>query len=127
MDKNIKVVIETGRERKGRQLYLLLEPLTYKYRDWKITVPVDFETDLVSLPALLRIFASPTGRWAYAAIFHDYLYRSSLSDRKTADLVFNQIMKESLVPKYKRILAYIAVRIFGYFPYARSLKTSSNR
>lgn len=127
MAKDVKVIIEIGQERKGRQLYKLLEPLEYKYKNWKITVPAGFETDLVSLPALFRIFASPTGKWAYAAIFHDYLYRSTLYNRKTADLVFNQIMKESKVPKYKRILAYIAVRIFGYFPYARSLKTSSYR
>ncbi len=46
------------------------------------------------------------------AVIHDYLYHYSLRDRKV-DLIFLDGWQYSGVPKWKRTLMYLAVRMFG--------------
>jgi len=109
----LKVRIPLGKEYEGRQIYILDQDLSRDVLGKNITINRGFETDLVSLPLPLRLFLSPTGKWALGAIYHDFLYNTQYTDRKFADLVFYEIMKDSNVAKWKRVGAYLAVRIFG--------------
>lgn len=83
-----------------------------------IIVPKSFVTDLASTPKMLWNIFEPFGRgYLAASIVHDYLYSSSCSyktiNRKLADRIFLEIMKENGVNLVKRQVMYLAVRIFG--------------
>lgn len=41
-----------------------------------VRVPAGFETDFASIPRLFWNILPPTGRYAKAAVVHDYLYRT---------------------------------------------------
>jgi hypothetical protein len=100
-----------------RQVYEIAENIEYKGWEHIIGIKKGFKTDLVSRPWPLALFAAPTGRWGYAAIFHDFLYKTHLVSRKEADEVFYKIMKDTNVKFYKRFLAYWAVRLLGWHSY----------
>ena len=56
------------------------------------------------------------GKHGRAAVVHDWLYSSQCKidvTRAEADKIFLEIMVEWNVKKYKRILMYILVRVFG--------------
>ncbi|EJI0210340.1 DUF1353 domain-containing protein, partial [Salmonella enterica subsp. enterica] len=53
------------------------------------------------------------------AIIHDYLYDNALRTKKEADLIFLDGMKVLGVPKWKRIVMYQAVRLFGRGMYSQ--------
>lgn len=78
-----------------------------------IEVPVDNITDLASVPRALWAIFPPNGRYAKAAIIHDYLYANALRTKKEADRIFLDAMTVLDVPTWKRYLMYTAVRIFG--------------
>ncbi len=80
-----------------------------------ITVPVGFITDLASVPKILWSILPPHGKWAKAAIIHDYLYsvHNNFKTRTQSDKVFLEGMKVLEVPYIKRILMYLAVRLCG--------------
>ncbi|EMW4560706.1 DUF1353 domain-containing protein, partial [Salmonella enterica] len=50
------------------------------------------------------------GKYAKAAIIHDYLYDNALRTKKEANLIFLDGMTVPGVPKWKRIEMYLAVR-----------------
>jgi hypothetical protein len=59
----------------GRYFARILLPFTYQLNvDEYIRVPVNMQTDFTSIPNWARYFYSPMGRWAKAAVVHDYLY-----------------------------------------------------
>lgn len=63
-----------------------------------------------------RIFwtlLSPDGKYAKAAIIHDYLYDNALRTKKEADRIFLDGMTVLGMPKWKRTIMYWAVRWFG--------------
>ncbi len=82
-------------------------------------VPAGFITDLASVPRIFRVLLPPDGRYAKAAIIHDYLYDNALRTKKEADRVFLEGMKVLGVPKWKRLVMYCAVRLFGRGGYRR--------
>lgn len=95
----------------------LAEPFDY-YTDvlpvrTLIRVPVGTITDLATVPRVLWAVFPPHGRYAKAAIVHDYLYDQALYSKAVADAVFNEAMGVLGVPKWRRWLVYQAVRIFG--------------
>lgn len=69
------------------------------------------------MPWLLRLVASPTGRWALAAIFHDFLYKTWYLSRLESDQMFYKIMRDSGVHELKATSAYYLVRWFGWYRY----------
>lgn len=91
-----------------------------------IIVPKNFITDLASIPRIFRIFLNSYGdNYTRAAVIHDYLYSYGYKDRisrKRADSIFLEIMKERGLRKGKRIIMYLAVRIFGVFFYKKGEK-----
>lgn len=78
-----------------------------------IDVPAGYETDLASVPRCLWMIFPPHGRYAKAAIVHDYLYSQAIGTKAFADNVFNEAMVVLGVPKWRRLTMYWAVRCFG--------------
>ncbi|EGA3604982.1 DUF1353 domain-containing protein [Salmonella enterica] len=78
-----------------------------------ISVPAGFVTDLATIPRIFWSVMPPDGKYAKAAIIHDYLYDNALRTKKEADLIFLDGMTVLGVPKWKRTIMYWAVRLFG--------------
>ena len=85
---------------------------TQAKRIW-IEVPADYITDLASVPRVLWSVFPPHGRYAKAAIVHDYLYANALGTKQWADRVFLEAMTVLNVPRWRRTVMYLAVRLFG--------------
>lgn len=94
----------------------LFQPLTYRTDvegiGW-ITAPKGFVTDYASVPRGLWNLFPPNGKYAPAAVIHDYLYRRTLLDRKVCDRVLLEAMELLGVSWVTRQLIYRAVRLFG--------------
>jgi hypothetical protein len=84
-----------------------------------ITVPIHTTTDLVSTPRLLWAIFPPHGKWAKAAIVHDYLYDKAIGTKRWADGIFLEAMTVLGVPPWRKYFAYWAVRLFGRGNYAK--------
>lgn len=84
-------------------------------------VPKGFESDGASVPRIFWSIYPPWGKYAEAAVLHDYHYRTiSLSiKRKEADKIFLIGMKELEVGFFSRHIIYRAVRIFAYFTWKK--------
>lgn len=78
-----------------------------------IRVPKGFVTDLASTPRALWWIFPPHGKWAKAAIVHDYLYVYKVKTKAYADNVFYEAMGVLGVPDWQRKIMYLAVRLFG--------------
>ncbi|EAX2276484.1 DUF1353 domain-containing protein [Salmonella enterica subsp. enterica serovar Vitkin] len=66
-------------------------------------------------PGVPRIFWTllpPDGKYAKAAIIHNWIYDNALRTKKEADLISLDRMTVLGVPKWKRIMMYLAVRWF---------------
>lgn len=78
-----------------------------------VKVPVGFVSDLASIPRAFWTVLRPTGRHAYAAIVHDYLYWTQERTREEADLIFRFALEDSKVEAAVVTALYQAVRQFG--------------
>ncbi|SDO94242.1 Protein of unknown function [Ralstonia sp. 25mfcol4.1] len=78
-----------------------------------ICVPAGTITDLASVPRLLWALFPPHGRWAKAAIIHDYLYANAIGSKAYADRTFREAMEVLGVSRPVRWLMYWAVRVGG--------------
>ncbi|EBR9315657.1 DUF1353 domain-containing protein [Salmonella enterica] len=87
-----------------------------------ISVPAGFVTDLASVPRIFWTLLPPDGKYAKAAIIHDYLYDNALRTKKEADLIFLDGMTVLGVPRWKRTIMYWAVRLFGRGMYEKERK-----
>lgn len=107
---------------KGRMLFRLEEDLVVEV--WigpgslSITIPRGYITDFASTPRPLWFIFPPTGKYARAAIVHDYFY--SYADKNDctrffADTIFRELMCQLKVPTWKRVLMYYGVRFGGFF------------
>ena len=113
----------------GGNNWFLAKPYAYRY--WRkdgttgkdgatLTIPPGTYTDLSSVPSLLRWLVSVSGRHTEASVVHDYCYQDhegSGLTRFEADWLFYVGMCVAQVPWYRRMIAYLAVRFFGWIPY----------
>lgn len=79
------------------------------------TVPAGFVTDLASVPRILWTLLPPHGRYAKAAILHDYLLtlsRKRQLSRYEADIIFYEAMRVLNVPMWQAWLMYKAVSLY---------------
>lgn len=65
----------------------------------EVVVPAGFVSDLASVPQILWAKYPPTGRYAYAAVVHDYLYWMQERRKEEADRIFAIALKDSGVDK----------------------------
>jgi hypothetical protein len=114
--------------REGRTVWRLLEPLEWRLAGPAtingIVVPVGFETDLASVPRLVRGLIPASGPWQRAAVIHDYCYKTKgacipawwydgMDRREVADMIFREAMKAANVASATRMLLWSAVRAGG--------------
>lgn len=105
----------------GENRWRLAMPFEYHVgtypSDEVICVPAGFVTDLASIPRLLWPLLPPQGRYAKAAILHDWLYAQGPTGderaRLDADRVFLEAMGVLGCPAAVRWLLYVSVRVFG--------------
>lgn len=93
----------------------LVEPFEFWLTDEPedvISVPAGYVTDLASVPRILWAIFPPHGRYAKAAIIHDWMYDNGLRTKREADRIFLDAMKVK-VPAWRRLMMYCAVRLFG--------------
>ncbi|ECX4466036.1 DUF1353 domain-containing protein [Salmonella enterica] len=103
-------------------LWRIHEPFEFYLSDDNsdvISVPAGFITDLASVPRVFWTLLPPDGKYAKAAIIHDYMYDNALRTKKEADLIFLDGMTVLGVPKWKRLMMYWAVRVFGRGSYIK--------
>ena len=88
----------------------------------EIRIPQDFKTDLLSAPRWLWSFTGleQDGLYRAAAVVHDWLYfnAGTLPDgtkytRADADDTLLEIMTRLEVSRFRRFIAWAAVRLFG--------------
>ncbi|EBH4413765.1 DUF1353 domain-containing protein, partial [Salmonella enterica] len=91
-----------------------------------IEVPAGFITDLATIPRIFWILLPPDGKYAKAAIIHDWMYDNALRTKKEADLIFLDGMTVLDVLKWKRTIMYWAVRLFGRGMYGKEQNTVIN-
>lgn len=111
----------------GPNRWRLAEPFEYhvgRYpSDEVIRVPAGFETDLASIPRLFWPLLPPQGRYAKAAILHDWLYvlgpAGDAAARQRADAIFLEAMAVLGCPAWQRRLIHAAVRLFGAAAFGR--------
>jgi hypothetical protein len=78
-----------------------------------VDVPVGFVTDLTSIPRVFWQVLRPEGRYAYAAVVHDYLYWEQTRTREEADQILKIALEDSKVDPKVIDTIYLAVRAFG--------------
>ena len=81
--------------------------------DTVISVPAGTVTDLATVPRLLWSLCPPHGRYAKAAIIHDYLYDRAIGSKAYADRTFLEAMEVLGVSRFARTVMYWTVRLFG--------------
>ena len=94
----------------------LISDYIYQIEERVIRVPKSFVTDYASIPRIFRAIVLPYGKHSGASVVHDYLYSKSCElniERKKADKIFLEILKEEGVDPILARLMYIAVRCFG--------------
>jgi hypothetical protein len=79
----------------------------------EVKVPAGFVTDLTSIPRVFWQAIRPEGRYAYAAVVHDYLYWEQNRPREEADEILKYAMEDSKVDPKLAETIYLAVRNFG--------------
>lgn len=85
------------------------------------SVPAGFVTDFASIPRLLwSIIGHPAGRYAQAAVLHDWLYATTAVSRAEADRIFGEAMQVLGVPSWQRWIMWCGVRLAGFVAYRRA-------
>ena len=95
----------------------LVEPFEYHIGSYPssevIRVPKGFVTDFASVPRIFWSILPPYNRYGKAAVLHDFCYYKGFCTRKRCDDLFLEAMEVWTVPKWKRLVMYWAVRLFG--------------
>lgn len=79
-----------------------------------VKVPRGFVCDLASVPPLLWGKFPPTGRYAYAAIIHDYLYWTQTTTREIADEILAIGMRDAGTDEGTITTFNLAVKAVGW-------------
>lgn len=59
-------------------------------------IPAGFSSDGASIPRTLRVFINEYNpKWLFAAICHDYIYRTQFMPRVIADNIFRLILRQT--------------------------------
>lgn len=100
----------------------------YVVRDgrFRLRIPRGFEFDAASIPRVCWWLIGPVELSLAAPLAHDFLYRcggcpepgvalpARTWTRAEADRLFRVVMAAEGVPRWRRGLAYLAVRLFGW-------------
>lgn len=100
----------------GNGQWKLIASFEYRNPPIFIKVPIGFITDGASIPTFaMPLIGSPwSGKYAKAAVLHDYLYVIQITSRWEADRIFYQAMKILKVSLLKRTIMHTTVRLIGW-------------
>ena len=88
-----------------------------------IKIPQGFITDGASIPKpFWSVIGGPLGRYAPAAVVHDFLYIKQTYSRKKSDGIFLEAMKILKVSWWKRRSMWLAVRMWSWIPWRKYKK-----
>lgn len=95
----------------------------------RVEVPDGFVCDLTSVPRSFWQVMRPEGRYAYAAVVHDYLYWTQDRSKGEADGIFKLALEDSKVDSSTISALYSAVNLLGQSAWDqnRKLKESGER
>lgn len=112
-----------GKVVKGRQIYRVTKSFSFysggrENPIFEVTIPSGFETDLASVPWPFSLVLKPTGRYAQAAVVHDYLLERHINHQHfvskiVVDASFYEAMLVLKVNKIIASLFYYAVRLYS--------------
>lgn len=99
---------------RDRATYRLVKPLVIEVaRNAWCVVPAGTVTNYASIPRCLHGLYPPDGPWGPAAVWHDFLYGLRGFPRHVADACLLAGMTSLGVPRLRRWIMYLAVRMFG--------------
>lgn len=90
-----------------------------------VSVPEGFVTDFASVPRIFWTVLPRDGRYAYAAVLHDYLYWIQDRPREEADDILQIGMKEFGVDVVSQNAVYWGVRAGGWVAWAANAKSKA--
>lgn len=102
----------------------LLSDLTWDGDDFKHTVKEGTETDLASIPRLLRWLLQQNGSSRRPSVLHDDLYRTQIVPRAKADEIFRQALNADGVIVPGQFLYWAGVRVGGWIAWRSHAKKS---
>ena len=76
-------------------------------------IKAGFWSDGVSVPWIFRWFIHVNGVLLESAILHDYLYFYGIGSKLLADRAFYESSKYFKVNRFKAVIAYYGVKLFG--------------
>lgn len=105
--------------------WILVSPWTVQAGLCDLTVPAGFHFDLSSTPRLIWPLISPFDCSIEAPLAHDFVYRyhdagGRVWKRREADRLFLQLMRRESVRAWRRSLAWLAVRLAGFWAWRTS-------
>lgn len=84
----------------------------------RINVDEGFITDFASIPRIFwSVIGHPAGKYAQAAVLHDYMYKTGEFSRSRADFIFRESMQVLGVSRFKTWVLWAGVRIGGFLAY----------
>lgn len=92
----------------------LTREVQYERNVYLHTVPAGFQTDLASIPRLLRWRFTVNGKSRRAAVLHDYLYSIKYATREVCDQIFKSALRDCGMGKYNAWVMYMGVRAGGW-------------
>lgn len=113
------------RLREGRRNLVLVDDffVINVERDFLLRVPKNFNTDFASIPYPFSAWISQFGSHAEAAVVHDWLYAvGEPGQRREADQIFFEMMRQADVNLIQSTAMYIAVRAFGNRSYGQRIE-----
>lgn len=112
------IIFQTHAEDRRGNVFKTLFPYRVEFGGRAFLIPRYFESDGASVPRLFWrvVFPNSDSHATTAGICHDYIYRMQPSDwtRKEADRMFYAMLIEFGASLRSALLAYLAVRIFGW-------------
>lgn len=110
--------------------FYLLENFIYwsDLLDAAITVPINFITDMASIPRPLWTLYPPWGKYGPAAILHDWLYwqQSLTGKREVADQIFHEAMISCGCDRVTVAELYAALALFGEFAWQNNARLKAS-
>ena len=117
------MIIDIHHADENGDIITLQEDLSVTWHEKNVTVPAGFKCDGASIPRFLWSSVSPAidPRTLRGAVVHDYLYRTAPENwnRKEADDLFYDLIREDGLGWWKSQKAYWGVRMFGSSSWSR--------
>ena len=98
----------------GRHYKLLEDMVVFSHKIGVTVIPAGFVTDFASVPRIFWNLFPPTGPYAKAAVYHDFLYQMGAVSRAEADYEFMDGMRALGVILPVRFTMWAALRAFGW-------------